>query len=481
MKISPRLVSTLAAVGHLSEHTFLVPVAAKSRPSGGSRPSGSRPSGFSSPNNRPTTPSFSSPNSRPTTPSFSSPNGRPSASTPTFNRPTLGSRPSVKTPSGPISSTTRSPYNPSPQYKPLNTAGAPTVRSGGGGYRSTAKRVVAGVVAGAVAYAAVSVAAGYFLYGGRHSSPYCRGSDQDRFLTGRCPRGTSSQNHGCTSDIPLCPIPAVVKSRWALGSTAPPQVDVLFDKSVCSVIDLPAVEGAAGNATATATATVATEAPASEAPPTSATEAETDSTDSDSTRRLAVEGESGLDACFRRILAAGGCSDHNPASMFQYDDASGACGCCSGVQVTTLAADDFASAVYAYRTSAIKSAPDHCISGSTLFYPDANGGPDVQHACECGACARCGGGAPRYMDWSGPFVVPDDVGDVSFADQAKTVPLYDPVDTCICDDFTASQCELNANSLPSSAASRFGWGGFSSNLVVATSTLFMFFGFIRRA
>jgi len=212
---------------------------------------------------------------------------------------------------------------------------------------------------------------------------------------------------------------------------------------------------------------------------------ETNSTEDSAGRRLGVEGESGLDACFRRIIAAGGCSAHTPTNMFVYDEDSGSCGCCSSLQVTTVEAENFASAVYTYRQPTISSAPDHCISGSTMFYPDAAGGADVAHACECGSCTTCGAGNARYMDWSGPFVIPDSVGAVSFADGAKTQPLYDPVDSCLCDDSSPSQCELEPDQLAvqsSSAASALvGVGGvFSSNAVVLSSALVMFIGFVRR-
>merc|ERR1719343_2003470 len=110
--------------------------------------------------------------------------------------------------------------------------------------------------------------------------------------------------------------------------------------------------------------------------------------------------------------------------MFLYDEDSSACGCCSTVQVTTLADSTFASAVYSYSANDdLTEAPAYCISGSTLYYPDASGGPDVAHPCECGKCTTCGAGEPRYMDWSGPFVVPD------------------PVDTCLCDDSSVGACE----------------------------------------
>jgi len=80
------------------------------------------------------------------------------------------------------------------------------------------------------------------------------------------------------------------------------------------------------------------------------------------------------------------------------------------------------------------------------------------------------------MDWSGPFVVDDAVGSTSFADAAKMVPLYDPVDTCLCDDFSASQCGEEQYSASSSLAG----GMFASQLVVVTSTLLMCLGIFRR-
>jgi len=452
MKTNPLLLSALAAVTQLSNITFLLPATAKSygsRPSGGSRPSS------------PSSPSGSSTNSPP---SYNKPPSTPTASRPS---PPTFSRPAVKTPSGPITSTTRSPYNPSPSYKPVSNSGAPTVRSGGGGYGSSTKKIVGAAVAGAVVGAAVTIGAGYFLYGGRHSSPYCRGSDQDRFTSGRCPRGTSSQSHECKSNIPLCAIPELVRGKWALGSEALPKVDVLFDKSVCSVIALPEAAGneAAGNTTAAPVA----------APSSNATDSATTASN--------VEGQSGLDACFRRIVAAGGCGDYTTTNMFQFDDDSNTCGCCSSVQVTTLADDNFASAVYTLRdaTELGSVAPAHCISGSTMFYPDVAGGEDVAHPCECGSCATCGGGAARYMDWSGPFVVSDAVGTTSFVDASETQPLFDPVDTCLCDDASASQCEGTAKEEYSSAATAMAGGAFSSNLVVASSALVMLIHFVRRS
>lgn len=299
----------------------------------------------------------------------------------------------------------------------------------------------------------MTIAAGYFLYGGRHSSPYCRGNDMDRFMSGRCPRGQSSQSHQCKTQIPLCPIPELVRGKWNLGSNALPKVDALFDRSVCSVAALPSTSAPSSNSTS---------APSSNTTLVSMT---------------GVEGKSELDSCLRRIVAAGGCSSYGTGNMFQYDDNSGTCGCCSSAQVTTLADDNFQSAIYAHREANDLGgvAPKHCISGSIMYYPDIAGGADVAHACECGACTNCGAGGPRYMDWSGPYVVPDTVGNISFVDAAKTQPLYDPVDTCLCDDMNLSECELETFSAATAAG-----GSFSSNIVVVSSAVLFFLHFIRR-
>jgi hypothetical protein len=81
-----------------------------------------------------------------------------------------------------------------------------------------------------------------------------------------------------------------------------------------------------------------------------------------------VAGDSGLAACFLRVLAAGGCAAHTPdVNLFAYHEDSGACGCCASDQVLPL--DGFAGAVYAHAAAATLTAPDQCVSGSTLFYP----------------------------------------------------------------------------------------------------------------
>lgn len=82
------------------------------------------------------------------------------------------------------------------------------------------------------------------------------------------------------------------------------------------------------------------------------------------------------------------------------------------------------------------------------------------------------------MDWSGPYVVPDAVGDMAFVDAAKTQPLYDPVDTCLCDDTSLSQCETDA--LESSPAATVAGGAYSSNVVVALSALVFLLHSVRR-
>jgi len=428
---------------------FLLPPAFSAAKSYGS---GSRPSGGSSASRpSPPSPSYSSPNTnnRPSNTSSGN-NNQPSAVYNPMRNPT---RPSFSSPTGPVPATSRNAYNPSPAYKPLNPTGAPATRSGGGGYGTLAKQVFVAAAVGSATVIAVNLAAGYFLYGGRHSGPYCRGNDQDRFGSGNCPRGTSSQNHQCNTNIPLCAIPALVRSKWNLGQDAPPKVDVKFDKSFCSMAALPAVV-TASNTTAAANVTAAT------------TNATADG----------VEGQSGLDTCVRRIVAAGGCDAQNPAGQFLYDEDTQACGCCSSVQVTTLADESFASAIYTYRAADdLTVAPLHCISGSTMYYPDAAGGPDVAHACECGTCTTCGAGGARYLDWSGPFVVPDAVGDVTFADAAKTKPEYDPVDTCICADSSAGTCESDFAVTASGAGAR----SPNSLIVVSSAVLLLLHSFRR--
>lgn len=319
------------------------------------------------------------------------------------------------------------------------------MRSGGGGYGSTAKNVLLGAAAGS----ALTIAAGYFLYGGRHSSPYCRGNDEDRFASGNCPRGTSSQNHLCKTQIPLCPIPELVRRQWNLGPDALPKVDVLFDHSICSLVPLPTASPSLVNS-----ANITSQ----EKPPKPSKEAKL------------IEGDSRLDECVQRIVEAGGCGSYSAGSMFQFDEDSGTCGCCSSPQITTLDENAFQSAVYSLREADDYGgvAPGFCISGSTLFYPTEGG--DSAHACECGRCGECGAGEPRYMDWSGPFVVPN--GNEMFLDQAMSQPLYDPVDTCICDDRSASQCE-------SDLAPNLASGAFSPNVaspdLVFVSTVLLYF------
>ena len=281
---------------------------------------------------------------------------------------------------------------------------------------------------------ATVVAAGAFLYGGRHSSPQCRGDEEDRFLSGRCPVGTSSRAHSCTMVVPLCPITEAVRQSWAVGEAAPPRVEVLFDSSTCSVLPLEEV------------ATTTTTAPANATVP-------------------GVTGESGLADCVRRVLAAGGCADHTNASRFAYDDASGDCGCCASDQVAALPDGNYSAAVYGLGPAPTNTAaPTHCISGSTLFYPataDGGGHTDATHACACGSCATCGGSATRYLDWSGPFVVGSAIATTTFADEAKTAPLYDPVDTCLCDYVSVPEI------CPGSAAAARGAGGPWGGVVAA--------------
>ena len=233
-----------------------------------------------------------------------------------------------------------------------------------------------------------------------------------------------------------------MRQAWAVGEAAPHRVDVLFDSSTCSLLPLEETEISAAttaNAAAPANATVP-----------------------------GVTGESGLNACVRRIVAAGGCAQHTDAGRFAYDDASGACGCCASDQVASLPDGEYSGAIYGLGPKPPNTgAPTHCVSGSTLFYPataDGGGGhADATHACACGACSTCGGSSTRWLDWSGPFVVGDQMAREAFVDEAKTAPLYDPVDTCLCDYASAEVCLGRAAAAAGRGA---GWGG-----VVAATAL----------
>jgi len=388
---------------------------------GGSAPRPSSPSYNSAP--RPSSPSYNSnpSNYRPSNPTTAY---RPSVPTPT-------PRPPVKTPTGSIPYNSRSPYNPNPSYKPLSNSGAPTLRSGGGGFGSKAKSVVV-TVAKAAAFglavgAVINIVRGAFLYGGRYSSPYCRGDDVDRYASGRCPVGYSTASHKCAGQVPLCGIPESVRSDWNVGPEAPPRVEVSFDGSVCSFVPATAPPAAANNDNTTNT------------------------NDSTTSTVEGVDGTSGLSDCVSRILSSGGCDAYNAGSLFQYDESNGGCGCCSTPQVVPLG--NFSAAVYSFRTTsaaasssgttteAASAVPQHCISGATIHYPSIAASADATFRCDCGSCTDCGNGASRYLDWSGPFAVSDAEGEAALVGNTGGAPLYDPVETCVCGMAGGMACE----------------------------------------
>ena len=384
---------------------------------------GSRPSGGSSFGSRPSGSSFSAP--RPSPPSYYSPSAsRPSYYSPSASRPstpTFSSRPApkpYKSPTGPVPYNSRSAFNPNPSYKSFNSAGAPTVRSGGGGFSSKAKSIAVSVAKaaalGLAVGAVINVARGAFLYGGRYSSPYCRGDDLDRYASGRCPVGRSTTSHQCAGQIPMCPVAQSVREDWAVGPDAPPKVEVSFDGSVCSVVPAPEM---APPVTSSGNGTLVTNVEG-------------------------VDGVSGLDSCVSRILSSGGCDILGAGGLFQYDDSTGTCGCCSTPQVVPLG--NFSAAVYSFREESVggdSSAPELCVSGATVNYPSVSlGGEDATFLCECGTCADCGMSSPRYLDWSGPFAVSDAMGEAAITGTAAA-PLYDPVDACVCGETAGTVCE----------------------------------------
>uniref|UniRef100_A0A7R9ZGR4 Expansin-like EG45 domain-containing protein n=1 Tax=Pseudictyota dubia TaxID=2749911 RepID=A0A7R9ZGR4_9STRA len=458
MRLSPLLLSSwlLASSGP----AFRPAAAKKGGSSGGGSGGGRQPSGGGY---KPSSPTGSRPSS-PSSPSSSYPRPAPT--------------PTIRSPSGPIPSTTKSYYNPRPSYKPLSPTGAPTTRSGGGGFSGASKKVLLGAAAaGAAAGTAVTVAAGYFLYGGRRSSPYCRGTDADRFLSGRCPRGTSTTNHECSAQVPLCAIPESIRAEWDLGPTAPPAVDVLFDGSVCSVVPLAASNGVETNAT-------------------NASSAEVPAVVERSAAVDGVVGQSGLGNCVDLIAASGGCGSYGTGNMFAYDDDVGTCGCCASTQVTQLGSGtNFSSAVYRIYDVNFdnlggdagqgRAAPTHCISGSTMFYPrrvseltdgtlDDVGGGEATYACECGPCDECGTAGPRYVDWSGPFVVSDNLGEEESSSEQS--PRFDPVDACLCGTAEAEVCD--AYGTLSSAHSLLGGTGssFSVQVTIIAAVAVLFAG-----
>mmetsp|Transcript_2573 Transcript_2573/g.2851 ORF Transcript_2573/g.2851 Transcript_2573/m.2851 type:complete len:295 (+) Transcript_2573:79-963(+) len=159
--------------------------------------------------------------------------------------------------------------------------------------------------------------------------------------------------------------------------------------------------------------------------------------------------------CTDAIVTSTTCSSFK---RFTYDEVSGKCTCCDvGAELIPW---DYSSAIYVYSSSnplKVYGAPQYCISGSTLYYPQqrsssttttstataaaaVSGGDDddlcteAQYSCTCGDCTECGDPTVSYVDWNGPFVVPEELG-TSLTAGVSTVsdkPLYDPVDTCTC-------------------------------------------------
>ena len=63
---------------------------------------------------------------------------------------------------------------------------------------------------------------------------------------------------------------------------------------------------------------------------------------------------------------------------------------------------------------------------------------DQTYTCQCGDCTQCGNPQVSYMDWSGPFVVPTEIGETAVS-PVSDKPLYDPVETCTC-NAEGAQC-----------------------------------------
>mmetsp|Transcript_14660 Transcript_14660/g.21679 ORF Transcript_14660/g.21679 Transcript_14660/m.21679 type:complete len:407 (-) Transcript_14660:460-1680(-) len=357
-----------------------------------------------------------------------------SGSKPIYSRPSgsspSGSKPS--SPSRPTFSTVMSPRNPIPSMKPKTKTGAPTIKSGGGGY-STKALVIAGL-----AGAAVTVAAGTFFYGGRFSSPSCRGDY--RYSSNFCNRGTSSTGHECPSQIPLCPIPEWIRQEWYVGELT--TLSVLADGSTCAINpDLSVtVDTSNGNGTAIPNLTLAD--------------------------------------CMQKVVSDGKCT----TGRFTFDETNGKCGCC-GVG-SSLTEWDFTSGVYTFSTSSPLEKfgpPTHCISGAILNWPKKrtttstndlisgstlSGGAnfiDQEYMCSCGTCNTCGSPRVSYLDWAGPFAVSDALGR---SDEQQNTLAYDPVDTCICD-----ANNVNCNTNPTSSAAKGQSMGFSTVIPIFACVL----------
>mmetsp|Transcript_1369 Transcript_1369/g.1820 ORF Transcript_1369/g.1820 Transcript_1369/m.1820 type:complete len:409 (+) Transcript_1369:99-1325(+) len=308
------------------------------------------------------------------------------------------------------SSTQVSSKNPNPAYKPTNTVNnAPTLQNGGGGYYYD--RGPGGYGVGSLFFAGASgFLLGSFLYGGYRTSPSCRTYSYSGYGNG-C-YGQSTTAHQCKSQIPMCPIPDSIRSQWYTGDKV--GLGLRFENQTCTISgfdfgqEATAVARSDINGTGNETASVLK-----------------------------------LSECMAKVVEDGTCWN----KRFTYDELTGRCGCC-GPQISDW---DKTSAIYEFFTESPLErygAPTHCISNSTLFWPRkvsdsdsvsgltgavSGGGNFVDdfHDCVCGSCKTCGAADVRFMDWTGPFAVPEALG---YIDAANDKPSFDPVDSCICDE-----------------------------------------------
>jgi len=426
--------------------------------------------------------SYSQPGPSPTTssaytPSSSSSTTNKSPTVPSSSSTTNNQAPSASSSSsssgdgqyGPTyaSSNTVSSNNPNPAYKPQTPAGAPTMAGGGGGYSSQPRSSSSSSGGSLLGAAAGGYLLGSFLYGGMYSSPSCRGGYD---YNGNCQYGTSSANHQCPQQIPLCPIPPTIRDSWYIGATI--NIEVLADQSTCS--------SSAPNFGPDTTPATTTTTTTTTVLPTSTPVVAVNDTNGTTTALSAAEivpnnnnnnntnnNTFTLADCTDAIVTSTTCSS---SKRFTYDEVSGKCKCCDvGADLIPW---DYTSAVYVYSSSnplELYGAPQYCISGSTMYYPQkmssttttttttttsnataaavVSGGNDdelyteAQYSCTCGDCTECGDPTVSYVDWNGPFVVPKELG-TSLTAGVSTVsdkPLYDPVDTCTC-NIDGPQC-----------------------------------------
>ena len=278
-----------------------------------------------------------------------------------------------------------------------------------------------------------------------------------------CNYGTSTSNHPCPSQIPICEIPQSIQDQWYLGST--PQVEVIADKATCSSSApnlTPSIATTTETPEATTTATGSTAVPT----PADVVTVTVDGNENVTTATTARAGnltstdddddeEDGDDIvppnnntftladCMEAVIQSGTCDD---SKRFTYDEISGKCQCCNtGADVIPW---EYSSAIYVYSSSnPLTVPPQYCVSGSTMYYPtqsttnddeDAASLTDQTYTCQCGDCTQCGNPQVSYMDWSGPFVVPTEIGETALS-PVSDKPLYDPVGTCTC-NAEGAQC-----------------------------------------